>query len=97
MDTPFPPETRVENEAGALMEKGHKVYLLHIDYKKDRPEQRAFRMVSARDLTHFTLLLPRRINPMGVVKVLIPLEANLTKGIFIDMNILTNRKRINGS
>lgn len=39
MDTPFPPDTRVENEAGALMANGHEVYLFHIDYKKRPPRE----------------------------------------------------------
>jgi glycosyltransferase involved in cell wall biosynthesis len=40
MDTSFPPDARVENEAITLMEKGYEVVLFHIDYerKPDRDE-----------------------------------------------------------
>jgi len=34
MDTPFPPDMRVENEAGALLANGHEIYLFHIDYEE---------------------------------------------------------------
>lgn len=33
MDTAFPPDARVENEARALIEEGHQVFLFHIDYE----------------------------------------------------------------
>jgi glycosyltransferase involved in cell wall biosynthesis len=33
MDTSFPPDARVENEAKALQDQGHDVFLFHIDYE----------------------------------------------------------------
>ncbi len=33
MDTPFPPDARVENEAITLVDNGYEVYLFHIDYE----------------------------------------------------------------
>lgn len=41
MDTPFPPDTRVENEAETLLANGHEVYLFHIDYE-NRPSKETY-------------------------------------------------------
>jgi len=39
MDTPFPPDARVENEAKILIEKGFEVHLYHIDYENRPPRE----------------------------------------------------------
>jgi len=44
MDTPFPTDTRVENEAATLVAKGHEIYLFHICYE-ERPSNEVYESV----------------------------------------------------
>lgn len=41
MDTPFPPDARVENEVATLRQAGHEIFLFHIDYE-GRPRQEEY-------------------------------------------------------
>lgn len=39
LDTAFPPDSRVENEAVSLLGDGHEVYLFSLDYQGNQPER----------------------------------------------------------
>lgn len=61
MDTPFPPDARVENEAKALIQRGFEVYLYHIDYNyrpasEQYEEIRIIRKAGSRLLYKFSAL-----------------------------------------
>lgn len=61
MDTPFPPDARVENETKTLIEMGFEVFLYHIDYenrpvREDYEGVRIIRQVGSRLLYKFSAL-----------------------------------------
>ncbi|WP_221418073.1 glycosyltransferase family 4 protein [Fulvivirga kasyanovii] len=47
LDTTFPPDSRVENEAISLIQEGHEVFLFSLNYDK-RPEQEEIRNIKVR-------------------------------------------------
>lgn len=48
LDCDFPPDPRVENEAGALMAAGHEVYLFCLDYENDLYSEEVINGVNVR-------------------------------------------------
>ena len=71
LDSTFPPDPRVENEAVTLIKKGHSVFLYCFDWDHDLPEKETINGIQVRRVR-----LPRRLYSLSALAYTIPYYHN---------------------